>query len=102
MQIATSSMEAAIAAITVQRINDGDRERYETNLNALQACLQKLSPQQRDLVLAPYRDGVEVQDIATRIGKSSNSLYKQLGRLREKLSACVQLTLKTGAPGGLV
>ncbi|QEG02632.1 RNA polymerase sigma factor CnrH [Stieleria maiorica] len=91
--------EEAIKLLAVE-IDSIDRERYETNLTALQGCLQKLSPQQRELVLAAYRDGVEVQDIAARIGKSANALYKQLGRLRGKLSDCVELTVKTGAPGG--
>ncbi|TWT75037.1 sigma-70 family RNA polymerase sigma factor [Allorhodopirellula solitaria] len=93
--------DQAIKLLSVE-IDTVDRERYETSLNALQDCLQKLSPQQRDIVLAPYRDGIEVQDIATRIGKSANALYKQLGRLREKVFACVELALKIDtSEGGL-
>ncbi|GAA4446690.1 sigma-70 family RNA polymerase sigma factor [Novipirellula rosea] len=91
--------EEAVKLLAVE-IDTVDRERYETNLNALQGCLQKLSPQQRDLVLAPYRDGIEVQDIATSVGKSANALYKQLGRLREKLSECVKLTLGVDVSSG--
>ena len=91
--------EEAVKLLAVE-IDSVDRELYETNLNALQGCLQKLSPQQRDLVLAPYRDGIEVQDIASRVGKSANALYKQLGRLREKLSGCVKLTLGVDASDG--
>lgn len=88
--------DEAVKLLAVE-IDMVDREQYESNLNALQGCLQKLSPQQRDLVLAPYQDGIEVQDIATAVGKSANALYKQLGRLREKLFECVQLTLRTDA-----
>ncbi len=85
--------EEAVKLLAVE-IDSVDRERYETNLNALRGCLQKLSPQQRDLVLAPYRDGIEVQDIAASVGKSANALYKQLGRLRGHLSECVANSLK--------
>lgn len=88
--------EEAVKLLAVE-IDSVDRERYETNLNALHGCLRRLSPQQQDLVLAPYRDGIEVQDIATQVGKSANALYKQLGRLREKLSECVANTLKADA-----
>jgi RNA polymerase sigma-70 factor (ECF subfamily) len=47
--------------------------------------------------LAPYRGEGPIQDIAKLAGKSANALYKQLGRLREKLSDCVELSLRAEA-----
>ncbi|TWT81552.1 RNA polymerase sigma factor [Planctomycetes bacterium CA13] len=90
--------EEAVRLLAVE-IDSVDRDRYEANLYVLQGCLGKLSMQQRDLVLAPYRDGIEVQDIAARVGKSANALYKQLGRLRAKLSECVERNLKADGSG---
>lgn len=74
-----------------------DRESYESSMAALRGCLDRLPSHQRELVLAPYRSGELVEDIAERVGKTANALYKQLGRLRGKLSNCVQRTLATEA-----
>lgn len=71
-----------------------DREYYESALSALRKCMDKLNPHQQELVLTPYRRAELVEDIAERAGKTANALYKQLGRLRSKLSDCVQLTLQ--------
>ena len=57
---------------------------------ALETCLQKLSEEHRELVLLPYRDHGAVTQIAEQTKRSVNSLYKLLGRLREKLRLCVE------------
>lgn len=75
-------------------LDDIDREFYESSLAALRKCLEKLPSHQRDLVLTPYRRKELVEDIAGRTGKTVNALYKQLGRLRSRLSVCVQQTLQ--------
>ena len=60
---------------------------------ALDTCLQKLSDEHRKLVLLPYREPGGVTDLAQRTDRSANSLYKLLGRLREKLRLCVEREL---------
>ena len=57
---------------------------------ALEACLQQLTPDRRDLVLAPYRGAGAVKELAAGGSKSPNALYKLIGRLREKLAQCVE------------
>lgn len=71
-----------------------DREQYESTLAALRNCIERLQPHQRDLVLAPYRRSESIDSIAARVGKTANSLYKQIGRLRAKLSNCVHHALQ--------
>jgi len=93
--------EDAIKLLAVE-VDGIDRQTYEANLKALRSCLRRLPQHQQDLVLAPYRDGEYVQSIAAQVGKSANALYKQLGRLRTKLSDCVQNSLRSeAAPGGM-
>ena len=57
---------------------------------ALTGCLSKLSGTQRELVLTPYRGHGAVKDLAENSGRPVNSLYKKIGRLREKLTQCVE------------
>ena len=73
-----------------------DRER-----KALRHCLQQFSDEHRKLLLAPYLSSGGVRELAERSGRTANSLYKLLGRLREKLSLCVERTLATATDGGL-
>ena len=63
--------------------------------SALDSCLQKLSDDHRSLVLLPYRESGGLKAFAQKNGRSANSLYKLLGRLREKLRVCVERELMT-------
>lgn len=60
---------------------------------ALRWCLSKLSPDQQELVLLPYREHGAVDQLARQMGRSANVFYKKIGRLREKLLACVEAQL---------
>lgn len=61
---------------------------------SLEGCLGELPPQRRELVLAPYRGAGEVKKLAEQGNKTPNSLYKIIGRLRAKLSRCVEEKLR--------
>lgn len=56
---------------------------------ALERCFRRLTPAHRELVLAPYSGGGRVKELAEQTGRSVNSLYKLLGRLRAKLQGCI-------------
>ncbi|MGI9242081.1 MAG: sigma-70 family RNA polymerase sigma factor [Verrucomicrobiales bacterium] len=63
---------------------------------ALEVCLHKLSDEHRQIVLLQYRDPGGVAKLAQQTRRSANSLYKLLGRLREKLRFCVEDELAAG------
>lgn len=69
---------------------------WERERQALRSCLEQLDPHHRELVLAPYSGDGRVARIADEMGRTVNSLYKLLGRLREKLMRCVELKLAKG------
>ena len=62
--------------------------------HSLAECLGELTPERRELVLAPYRGAGEVKKLAEQGRKTPNSLYKVIGRLRAKLSRCVEEKLR--------
>lgn len=66
---------------------------WERERAALRSCLDELSPQHRELVLAPYAGEGRITSIAAETGRTANSLYKLLGRLREQLAQCVAAKL---------
>lgn len=59
---------------------------WELERQALRSCLGKLDRHHRELVLAPYAGDGRVTRIAEETGRTVNSLYKLLGRLRENLT----------------
>lgn len=63
---------------------------------ALDRCLAKLDSAQRNLVLLPYHGHGSVDKLARELGRSANSLYKKIGRLRQKLTLCVEAELEGG------
>ena len=64
---------------------------------ALEGCLQKLSPERRELVLKAYADGTDQRDVAAAIGKSPAAFYMLLARIRRDLANCIERTLKQEA-----
>lgn len=71
---------------------------WERERAALNDCLSKLPPGHRELLLAPYAGEGRVLRLAEASGRSANSLYKLLGRLREKLLRCVETRLAEESP----
>ncbi len=68
-------------------------DQLQRERNALTLCLQKLSDEHRKLVLMPYVESGGLLQVAKQTQRSANSLYKLLGRLREKLRLCVEQEL---------
>ena len=60
-------------------------------MHALRKCLETIKPEQRELLESRYsgESREELQVHSKRFGKSMDSLYKTLERLRERLRACV-------------
>lgn len=74
-----------------------DVEEREQSMRALRLCLDRFSPPHQELLLAPYSGEGRVTVLAEQAGKSANALYKLLGRLREKLTVCIQTNLQQEA-----
>src|SRR5689334_20301944 len=56
---------------------------------ALARCLQKLPARDRDLLLVRYEPGSGVEEAARRSGRTLQTAYKALARLRKLLLDCV-------------
>ena len=77
---------------------EADSEALVRIQHTLAECLGELSADRRELVLAPYRGAGAVKQIAEQGGKTPNSLYKIIGRLRARLSKCVEEKLRLQLP----
>ena len=62
-------------------------------LQALENCLGKLAEGDRTLIRQRYQPNTTVQQLASDIGRSANSVSKSLGRIRRVLLECIDRTL---------
>ena len=72
-------------------------EELERRRLALQACVEKLRTQDRELIQLRYSPGESGKHLAQRIGRPSNSVYQSLGRIRRTLMECIQRRLAAEA-----
>jgi RNA polymerase sigma-70 factor (ECF subfamily) len=69
-------------------LDDRSREDY---VIALEACLGELSAEESALVEQRYVSGGTLAELATRLERTANALYKGLQRVRRKLLDCIEL-----------
>ena len=92
-------------AIRVQYFSDElveqlaeERTRLDADLTpqreALAACIEKLDEPARELLMHRYGGEVALHDLAGKVGKSANSLYLAMYRIRQKLIECVNRKLR--------
>ena len=80
----------AVIELLANEAAEVNEDVWELEREALRECLAQMAAHHRELVLAPYAGEGRVTRLAEEAGRSINSLYKLLGRLREKLALCVQ------------
>jgi len=64
-------------------------EDYDSRLEALKVCLDKLPERQRDIVRRRYLSGISVQDIAAELNFNANAVSQLLHRARTNLFDCI-------------
>jgi len=68
----------------------------EAERRALAACLDKLTPDDRDLIEQVYAGETTIRLVAERLGRTANSIYKRLDRIRVGLLRCIERALADG------
>ncbi len=66
-------------------------------LRALAKCLNRLDSGSRDLLRQCYDQGAKIKDVAQKVGRSIEGVYKVLSRLRKTLHDCVLGEMHKGA-----
>lgn len=87
--------EELIQQLAVEHAEEA--ERLEAERHALDECLGRLPAQDRKLLHDCYADGTTLREVAERVGRTPNSLYKWLNRVREALLQCINLRLGEAA-----
>ena len=72
---------------------ESESAEYNRREAALQNCLQKLPPAQRELITRRYQPGITVNGLAAELGKSAKAVSESMRRIRESLRQCIERTL---------
>jgi RNA polymerase sigma-70 factor, ECF subfamily len=66
---------------------------YDCYRDLLQGCLEKLAPRDRELVRRCYAETGRIREIAPRMGRTADSVYHSLQRIRRSLLDCIERAL---------
>ncbi len=67
-----------------------DEPRLERQREALEDCLAKVAPDQRQLLMQAYSDESRIQDVARHSGRTVPGFYQWLHRMRKLLLDCIR------------
>lgn len=77
--------------IAVEAVAAG--ENLDERREALELCLQKLRAKDRKLIQTRYQPATSAKAAAESVGRSANSVYQSLGRIRRTLLECISRNL---------
>jgi RNA polymerase sigma-70 factor, ECF subfamily len=83
--------DAFLTAVSSELI--AGEERQEERASALNKCIERLTQQHRDLLQLRYGASQNIEDIASRQGRSVDAVYRMLSRVRHALYECVGRSL---------
>lgn len=72
--------------------NEGVRD---SQRKALEHCLSELREADKRLLMASYNREMKISQLADELKQTANSLYKSVGRLRQRLVKCMQKRIQT-------
>jgi len=76
------------------------QESLDDRLWALRKCIEKLSTNDRQLLILRYEIGASLKSVSERLRQSVNTLYNRLYRIRILLMHCIEKTIgKENLPG---
>ncbi|MCA9240753.1 MAG: sigma-70 family RNA polymerase sigma factor [Planctomycetales bacterium] len=67
-----------------------DFQDIDLTINLLRGCLQRLRANDRELVAMRYHDGLSIQQLSSRLGKSPSAVKGALLRARRALRSCIE------------
>lgn len=70
-----------------------DEPRLERQREALGACMEKVNPDQRELLMQAYQMESSIQEVALDSGRTVPGFYQWLHRMRRILLDCIRRTL---------
>lgn len=78
-----------LSLLLVEAQAEMSNDELDDRREALSRCVEKLRPQDRELLAECYVGSAEVPEVAARHGRSPHSVYNSLRRIRRTLFECI-------------
>lgn len=76
-----------------------DTSNFDARADALRACLGSLTTNARKIVNLRFFEGLRGNQVAERLGRQPDAVYKALQRIYQTLGHCIRSKLDTPEPG---
>ncbi len=73
-----------------RRVAELEEGEEDTRREALEACMEGLSEQNRELIRLRYIEDLEVDDVARLVDRPAKTVYRILQQVRQWLHGCIQ------------
>lgn len=83
---------------TLQQVADeamANTAESDRRQEALEKCVEKLSPDNIQMLIFRYQNGEAVEAIANKMDRTDEAVYKALSRIRRSLHDCINRVLST-------
>ena len=74
---------------------EGEAAQNSTGIEALRQCLDRLTPNNKEIVRLRYFEGRPGQQVADALGRKLETVYQALARIHKTLAECVRQRLAT-------
>lgn len=82
--------EEVLEAIAAEIEELGDQTYFDERLNALEKCINKLTPRSRELLKMRYYENRSYSSIAQTLDRSAEALYTAFSRMHGNLKLCIE------------
>ena len=93
-------LDESILELVDAELESRDPTDFSSRIDALYTCLESLSEQARETIKMRYFDGMQGKQIAEKLGRKPETVYKSLQRIYATLSRCIQRKLAAFEAGG--
>ena len=82
--------EEVLEALAAEIDGFGDQTYFDERLNALERCIGKLTPRNRELLRMRYFENKSYSIISQSLDRSAEALYTAFSRMHENLKLCIE------------
>ena len=86
-------LDESVLDLVDAELQSRDSSDLSSRIDALHTCMETLNPRSRDTLRMRYFDGMRGKQIAEKLGRKPETVYKSLQRTYAMLSDCIQRKL---------
>ncbi|MDF1756667.1 MAG: sigma-70 family RNA polymerase sigma factor [Verrucomicrobiales bacterium] len=89
----TALLEDAVLDLVDSELESRDTGKQDERADALRACLDSLTENSRNIVQMRFFEGLPGKEVAAKLGRKPDAIYKNLQRIYSTLGECIRRQL---------